>query len=183
MWIYCITNPVNNKIYIGQHSGDLEKYLALNFRRASGKRQNDKPLLYRAIRKYGPVFSITGLVRPIDKAQADALERFFIRCLDARDPEIGYNLAEGGTGGNTSEGLKRSPETKEKIRLAHLGKPKSEEHKKKLSEAKTGKPAPAVSESNIRRRDKNPTKHALRCRRYRERLKQKGNLSNGAHPT
>jgi hypothetical protein len=47
------------------------------------------------------------------------------------------------------------------------GKPKSEEHRKHLSESKMGKPAPAVVESNIRRRHENPSLAALRNRRYR----------------
>jgi group I intron endonuclease len=175
MYIYCITNLVNGKIYIGQHSGDLRRYLALNCQRAiAGPRQNDKPHLYRAIRKYGPEsFTISALVRPLDKLQTDSLEKFFIRTLESRNNQIGYNIAEGGTGGNTFEGRNPSFNSKEKMRLAQLGVPKSKEHRKKLSASKMGKPCPAVIESNINRRSKNPTKHALRCRRYRERLKQR----------
>jgi hypothetical protein len=52
-------------------------------------------------------------------------------------------------------------------------KPKSLEHRKNLSIEKTGIPAPAVVESNIRRRGENPTPAALRNREYRARKKTK----------
>jgi group I intron endonuclease len=175
MHIYAITNTVNDKIYVGQHAGDLPAYLLLNFRRAvSSDRWNDKPVLYRAIRKYGPeAFVIRSLVVASDKQQVNELERFFIRTLDARDPEIGYNLAEGGTGGATRTGYKNSPEHVLRARLGITGKPKSPEHRKNLSLAKTGVPNPSIAESNIRRRMKIPTLAALRNRRYRANKKAK----------
>jgi len=170
MHIYAVTNTTNGKIYIGQHSGDdLQAYLALQCRRAlSGGRMNDKPLLYRAIRKYGPdAFVIVSLVCPCDKEQTNALEKFFIRTLESRDLEIGYNLAEGGLGGATCNGRTNTQHQIDAIKAYMTGKPKSEEHRKHLSESKMGKPAPAVVESNIRRRHENPSLAALRNRRYR----------------
>ena len=173
MYVYMITNEVNGKVYIGQHDGtDLQKYLTLNGRRAFGKsRHGSKPLLYRAIRKHGvDSFVIHPLVQPVDKSQANQLERFFIRTFDARNPEIGYNLAEGGTGGATRWG-KHKPESVEKMRLAQSGVAKSEKHRQSISRAKTGIPNPAVVESNLRRRCDNPSPAALRNRAYRLRQK------------
>jgi hypothetical protein len=174
MHVYAIQNRVNDKIYVGMHDGTLQQYLALNCGRALGSaRQNDKPLLYRAIRKYGrDAFSIYSLVDALDREQAGALEKFFIRTLESQNPEIGYNLTEGGTGGATRFGP-HTPEAIEKIRLANKGKPKSLEHRKNLSIAKTGIPMPAVAESNIRRRCENPTPSMLRQRAYRARKKMK----------
>lgn len=179
--IYCITCIPSTKVYFGKHDGDPEAYLNLNYGRARGRsRQNDKPLLYRAMRKYErPDFVIHTVVQAIDDEQANALEKFFIRTTDARNPEFGYNLAEGGTGGNTSEGRKHRPESIEKMRLAQLGKEKSPAHRRNLSIAKIGTSCPAVVESNIRRRGTNPTAHALACRRYRERLKHGTNPRAG----
>jgi group I intron endonuclease len=174
MHVYCITNNLNGKVYVGIHEGELAPYLALNTSRAFGRtRWNDKPFLYRAIRKYGrEAFAIESLVKALDREQAGKLEKFFIRTMETRNPEIGYNLAEGGLGGATRFGP-HTPEAIEKMRLANKGKPKSLEHRKNLSIAKTGIPAPAVVESNIRRRCENPTLSMLRQRAYRERKKMK----------
>ena len=100
----------NGKWYVGQHSGaDLEAYLDLQCRRAHSARRNDKPLLYRAIRKHGAdAFLIKSLVTTDDKVQMNELERFFIRVMGSRLPDIGYNLAEGDTGGATRSGCKNS---------------------------------------------------------------------------
>jgi group I intron endonuclease len=189
MYIYCITNLVNGKIYVGQHAGwDLQAYLASNIRHAfTESRKNNKPVLYSAIRKYGTdAFVITSLVQTADKSQTNLLEQFFIRTLETRNPQIGYNLAAGGSGGNTREGRRHRSSTKEKMRRAQLGRPKSEEHRKSLSTAKLGKLCPAVSESNVRRRNPNPTKAALRNRRYREKLKRdnlNGLIGKGREPS
>lgn len=175
MHVYAITNRVNGKIYIGQHSGeDLEAYLRLQCRRAvSSGRGSDKPCLYRAIRKYGlDAFMIVSIVRPVDKGQMNELERFFVKTLDVRNPNIGYNLAEGGLGGATRTGYQNTASQKIGVATALRNRPKTEEHRKHLSEAKSGKPCPAVVESNIRRRSENPSMAALRSRAYRARQKE-----------
>jgi len=119
MHVYAITNAVNGKIYIGQHAGDdLQAYLRLNCRYAETK-ANHKPYLYRAICKHGREnFSIRSLAQPIDCQQMDALEIFFIRVLETRNSEIGYNLTDGG------DGVKSGPF--------------SEVHKRNLSIARMG---------------------------------------------
>src|ERR1700679_2079027 len=172
LYVYAITNTVNGKVYVGQHDGDLDPYLALNCGRAFGKaRASEKPHLYRAIRKHGrESFEIRSLVNAIDREQASSLEKFFIRTLETRNSEIGYNLAEGGLGGPTWWGP-HTQESIEKMRIAQLGKPKSSEHRKRLSAAKMGISAPAVVESNIRRRSSNPSPANLRNRTYRLRKK------------
>lgn len=99
MHVYVITNTVNDKIYVGQHSkDDLQKYLRHKIKDAFSGHCKSRHLV-SAIHKYGSeAFTIQSLVRPIDKQQMDELEKFFIRTLDARTPAIGYNLTDGGEG-------------------------------------------------------------------------------------
>jgi hypothetical protein len=87
------------------------------------------------------------------------LEEFFINKFDARNTDVGYNVAIGGASGFT--GLKHSEETKQKISVAktghceanvgsfqngsvpwHAGKTNvySEEALQKMSNARKGKP-------------------------------------------
>jgi group I intron endonuclease len=97
--VYVITNTVNGKIYVGQHSGDdLQKYL--NHRCNMALRNDRCSLLFnRAVRKYGKsAFTIRSLINPIDKQQMDEMEKFFIRTLETQNPEIGYNVTAGGGG-------------------------------------------------------------------------------------
>lgn len=141
MHVYVITNTANGKLYIGQHAGyDLQMYLREQCLRANRpSNANYKPLLYRAIRKYGAgAFCISSLVRPVDKEQMNELEKFFIRTCEARNPESGYNLAVGGTGGATRNGYTNTVEQRRKASLAHTGKPKSQAHRYSLSKSKLG---------------------------------------------
>jgi len=120
MHIYTITNTVNSKIYVGQHSGDdLQAYLARNIRAAMAGRGN-KLFLYRAIRKYGPdVFVIKSLVCPCDKEQMDKMEIFFIRTLETQNDTIGYNITAGGGG---RLGTKRPHTQEEKDHMSSVMK-------------------------------------------------------------
>jgi group I intron endonuclease len=178
MHIYCITNIIRNKSYIGQHAGeDLQHYLHLNCLKAF-RGLELKPHLYRSIRKYGEdAFVIESLFRPTDKEEMNEAEKFLIKILGTRNTSVGYNIAEGGTGGATRCGYKNSENQKLKVSLANAGKPKSLDHRKKLSIARTGIPNPAIIESNIRRRSENPTPAALANRIYR--VKKKAEAVSG----
>jgi group I intron endonuclease len=128
---------VNDKIYVGQHSGDdLQAYLAKNIRAALAGRGN-KTILYRAIRKYGPdAFVINSLVRPCDKPQMDALEIFFIRTLGTQDDSIGYNITAGGGG---QLGVHRPHTQEEKDHMSVMMKDRVITWADKLSSSQQGR--------------------------------------------
>jgi group I intron endonuclease len=104
MIIYEIKNKVNGKIYIGQHSSDeLGSYWG------SGK------LIKRAIKKYGiENFERTILEKCSNKNELNERERYWIKEKDSINS--GYNLTEGGTGGDNSKFINYSEEWVEKQR-------------------------------------------------------------------
>lgn len=110
MLVYILTNLANGKYYVGKTSKpSLSKYLRDAISLAIHGKDN-RPLLHRAIRKYGAgAFIIEPLAECETNEQAILLERAWIACLDSRNHSIGYNLSEGGEG---SHGVKHSAETK-----------------------------------------------------------------------
>ena len=132
MHVYCITNKINGKLYVGQHSkDDLEAYLRSDITRALLKGEDRKPHLYNAIRKWGfQNFETQSLIQVQDKSCADWWEQFFILLLETQNRDIGYNIAAGGGG---SFGYERtfSEAHLEKLRLASTGRKQSEETKAK----------------------------------------------------
>lgn len=101
MIIYEIKNKINGKVYIGQHSSDeFGTYWG------SGK------LIKRAIKKYGlDNFERFILERCSTKEELNEREKYWIKENDSINK--GYNLAEGGTGGDTSEFIDYSKEWRE----------------------------------------------------------------------
>ena len=123
MFIYKITNTINNKIYIGQV---YNKTIQDRFmRHISAASPNSPSYLGRAIYKYGKENFI---VEEIDKASSleelNKKEIFWIKFFNSIGKNIGYNLTLGGDGVNTylcktEEELKL---IKEKISKANSGK-------------------------------------------------------------
>jgi group I intron endonuclease len=87
MYIYKTTNRINNKVYIGKSMKTFnENYLG------SGV------LLNRALKKYGREnFSVEVIEHAEDINELNEKEKYWI----AKYKDNSYNIAEGGTGGNT----------------------------------------------------------------------------------
>lgn len=101
MVIYKTTNLLNGKIYIGQDSKNDPDYFGSGLK------------LDRAIKKHGKDnFKKEILEVCENREQLNLREIYWIRELNSLNPKIGYNLTEGGTGGNIYKCL-----TEEKKRL------------------------------------------------------------------
>ena len=95
--IYCFTNNINNKKYIGQTINPYERY---NNHKSSYKNKNSKEynsLLHQAFRKYGfNNFSYEVLVKDIDNIDLlNNLEIYYIKHFNTKVPN-GYNIEDGG---------------------------------------------------------------------------------------
>jgi group I intron endonuclease len=128
--IYCITNKVNGKRYIGKTTQKLTKrwwtHKNCAFRGCDS-------ILYRAIRKYGEdAFTIAVVIESLEP-MLDELEQHYIRSYDTiSEHGNGYNMTFGGEGGIPTS------ETRQKLSIAKLGKrlpPRSDEHRRKVSVA------------------------------------------------
>ena len=139
-FVYVTTNLINGKQYVGDHStNDMNNYHSRTYL-GSGK-----PYLKNAIEKYRKEnFEREILENFKTKEEAFNGQEKWINKYNTLVPN-GYNISpKGGHGVNGCF----SEETKEKIRMAHLGKKKtkcgykkklSDEHKKKISEFQKGR--------------------------------------------
>jgi group I intron endonuclease len=99
--IYCITNLVNGKQYVGQTKKTPEE----RFKQHLGDAKAGVPGLHGAIAKHGFVAFTVSLVESVTDDQLDERERFWIASYGTFGG--GYNLTTGGEGG-----YKRSPESR-----------------------------------------------------------------------
>ena len=140
MIIYKITNLINGKEYIGQHSCNRSYYFGSGI------------VLKDAIKKYGREnFRKEVIGYAFDKGQLDWMEKFYIQYYDTKAPK-GYNLTEGGEGmfgyrhneetrkklSKALKGKKQSLEWIEKRTRPNIGKKRTEETKRKMREARKG---------------------------------------------
>lgn len=174
--VYCHTNKVNGKKYIGITGQEPTR------RWQNGNHYDTQPYFWRAIQKYGwGGFQHEILYTDLSKENAEQLEVDLIKKHQTQDPNKGYNSADGGA---ARSGWHHTEEAKEKIgartRGTHLskthkerigaaqrgeknhafGKTLSDEHKAKMSAALIGR---AVSEETRRRiRDTKTQKYGRR---------------------
>ena len=129
-YIYCHTNKINGKKYIGQTCQKVDR------RWRDGEGYKPCIYFYKAIQKYGwDNFEHEILYDNLTLEEANQLEEELIAKYDTMNTEKGYNLKAGGENNLLSE------EIRTKISNSHKGKKFSKEHRENLSKAHKGKKA------------------------------------------
>jgi group I intron endonuclease len=138
-YIYKITNKVDQKVYIGQTSRDLE----LRWKEHKKKGSNCK-YLKAAIENHGVEnFKFELICISFDENLND-LEMFYIKKYNSLVP-LGYNLRNGGNNGKLNEETKKKISESLKlnktkpINKSFLGRKHTEETKKLISNQLIGK--------------------------------------------
>lgn len=90
--IYYHRNKINGKVYIGQSKNTKHRFVS------NGVGYKENPHFWSSIQKYGwDNFEHEILIKDLTKEQADIIERELIKKYDLRNPDKGYNIADGGT--------------------------------------------------------------------------------------
>lgn len=134
MIIYKTINLISNKIYVGKDSKNDPDYLGSGL------------LLKRAIKKHGIENFKKEIIEYCNSTEElNVREIYWIKYFNSTDKKIGYNIARGGSGGDTISTNPNNLKIREKQSSAMLGRTFTEEHKKNISKAKKGKPVhPAI---------------------------------------
>ena len=175
--IYCATNKITHEYYIGYTTKTLEERKEKHFKDA--KKGSDSHF-HRAIRKYDFDFFYWRILDSAEtRKELKRIEMDYICMFGASFEGIGYNLTEGGDGGEipneitrkklSEAGKGRVPWNKEikyseehikKLIYSHSkekGIPRSEDTKEKISKSKTGKKREKFSEEWIKNLSKATT--------------------------
>jgi group I intron endonuclease len=144
--IYCITNNINGKRYIGQSWNITDRLQSHRYKLNNGTHHNQH--LKSAWAKYGSDNFKIEVIRTISENKLtqvflDTFEQYYINLYKCRDNSYGYNKREAGVCGRMSD------ETKKKISESEKGRPSptkgmkfSDETRAKMSESRKGKPTP-----------------------------------------
>lgn len=148
-YIYKIINIANNKIYVGKTTNAIEYRLKEHIR-TSRKKRTYTSYLYNAMNSYGEENFIIELIEECPLDIIDDRERFWIKELNSQNPEVGYNIQEGGEGGAVrSKEFKINDNQLRGLSTAwHL--PASDKLKKRLSEIRTGCVVSAETRQKLR---------------------------------
>jgi group I intron endonuclease len=132
--VYCYTNLINGKQYVGMTSMGLEERAGTN-----GTRYRNCPQFWEAINQYGwSNFASKVLAYDLTHSQACEMEHYYIEHLNSSVPN-GYNLTSGGDKGfNIHDSTKQRISKSNKGNKSRTGYKNSEAHRKKMSEFMKG---------------------------------------------
>ena len=152
-FIYCITNKVNGKRYVGQtfnKDGINARWNCHKSELNNNKHTNKH--LQSAWNKYGEENFKFEVLHELNFSNQDTLqtalndlEIMYISIWNLLDDKYGYNIADGGSNGNPFAGfteeriVERNKKASESMKGKNKGKKHNEETKKKLSESHRGK--------------------------------------------
>lgn len=126
--VYMHTNKTNGKKYIGVTS---QKTASRRWHNGEGYKKQRR--FYSAIRCYGwDGFEHTILESGLSKEEAESIEESLIKEFRSNEPNLGYNIENGGRTHKLSESQKNH------LREINNGKKHTEETKKKMSESHKG---------------------------------------------
>ena len=94
--IYCISNNINNKVYIGKTTYSTIEQRFQEHCRDSHKINKEKRPLYNAMRKYGIEHFFISLIEECDLSILETREQYWIDIYDSYNN--GYNATIGGDG-------------------------------------------------------------------------------------
>jgi group I intron endonuclease len=110
-FLYKITNRINGKMYIGK-TANLDRRWREHQKAADSGKQHP---LYDSIRKHGMERFVFEVIQETTEDKVDQLEKKLIE--ESSIYPLGYNLAKGGTGGDTFTNLPKK--VKERKRALH----------------------------------------------------------------
>lgn len=131
MYIYKITNKINKKIYIGK-TNDIEKRIKKHLRCVKNKVNR---YLYDAINYYSWENFDVEIIEECADEKANEKEKFYIQLNKSNLHEFGYNMTNGGDGGNTLKNWSNDNKKKlwKKQGNSRIGHTISDEGRKSIS--------------------------------------------------
>lgn len=188
-YIYITINLISNKKYIGKHKGtDFDRYY-----KGSGIN------LQKAIKKYGyENFETKIIEKCYSDEELNEREIYWINYYNAVNDRSFYNIAEGGTGGNTyagkteeemieiankiSEGLKGSNNGNKGQYIGEknsfFGKHHTEEAKERIRKKLKGRPKPEGHGEKVSKGLKGKVRSKEHCENLSKALKGKPGTNN-----
>lgn len=130
MWVYKISNNVNDKVYIGVASDPANRWRK---HKSRAKRGFNLYAIHHAMRKHGVENFTFEIIDEAPKDQIEELEKHYVREYNSFNN--GYNLTEGGMISEHTEEAKKKMSENMLGNQRAKGYKQSEEHKRKISEA------------------------------------------------